>query len=247
MATRIARDYYKTLIIGPTGSGKTYGFRNLNALTTGFDNAEGKPLPFPHQFTSITKESKGGGIARPKNYQSVLAAFDKFAEDPTVDLIVLESISATFDMLLEECRTNFNGWDIWNAYNKSIGELVNKIKKVEKEVVITGHYEILNIEGAPEKRLKVKGKEWEGVFEKEFTIVLYSETKYKGGKPERYLYKLAGEGISAKCPPAIFGADVYDVDNDYKMVHDKIVAFATQSGTPTNQPSTQEFNAAVFA
>ena len=247
MATRIDRDYYKTLIIGPTGSGKTYGFRNLIATTTGFDNAENKPLPFPHQFVPVTKDSKGGGIARPKNYDSVIAAFDRFAGDPLIDLIVLESISATFDMLLEECRTNFSGWDIWNAYNKRIGELVNRIKKVEKEVVITGHYEILNIEGAPEKRLKVKGKEWEGVFEKEFTIVLYSETKYKAAKPEKYLYKLAGEGISAKCPPAIFGADVLEVENDFKMVHDRIVAFATRSGVPTNEPTLTEANAAIFA
>lgn len=244
MATRIERDYYKTLILSASGQGKTYGFRNVNPVATGLNNAENKPLPFPNQFVPA---SLGGTHARPKNYQSAVAAFDAFVKNPAISLIIWDSMSATFEMLLEECRTNFTGWDIWNAYNKSIGELISKIKKAEKEVVITGHYEILNIEGSPEKRMKVKGKEWEGVFEKEFTIVLYPEIKYKGGKPERYIYKLAAEGTSAKCPPAIFGEGVYEIDNDFKVFHDKVVAFATGSGTSTDQPTPAQAEATIFA
>lgn len=244
MATRIERDWYKTLLISSPGQGKTYGFRNVNPLTTGFINSENKPLPFTNQFVPV---ALGGTHARPKNYQSVLAAYKKFEDDPNINLIVIDSISATLDMLLEESRTNFSGWDVWNAYNKAIGELATKIKKTEKEVAITGHYEILNIEGAPEKRLKIKGKEWEGSFEKEFTIVLYPEIKYKGGKPERYIYKLAAEGTSAKCPPAIFGEGVYEVDNDFNAVHSKIVAFATASGTTTTQPTAAQAEASIFA
>lgn len=238
MATRIERDYYKTLIISPSGQGKTYGFRNLSETKTGFINAESKPLPFPKAFKYH---------ARPKKWAGINKAFDDFALNPEIDLIVLESFSAAFEMWIEECRTNYSGWDIWNAYNKGVGELLAKIKKAEKEVVITGHYEILNVEGSPEKRLKVKGKEWEGIIEKEFTIVMYSEIKYKSGKPDQYLYKLAGEGCSAKVPPAIFGEAVYDIPNDYKMVHDKIVEFAMRSATTTDQPSVSQVEQAIFA
>jgi hypothetical protein len=127
-------------------------------------------------------------------------------------------------------RTTFSGYDIWNNYNKQVGELMALIKRIEKEVFITSHYEILNIEGEPEKRVKVKGKEWEGVIEKEFTIVLYTTQKWKEDKPT-YSFKLAGEGISAKCPPMIFGDGVYVIPNDSKEVLDKVVEFATKSAT----------------
>lgn len=40
------RDYYKTLVVGASGRGKTYMFRDLDPNTTGFINVEDKPLPF---------------------------------------------------------------------------------------------------------------------------------------------------------------------------------------------------------
>lgn len=238
MATRIERDYYKTLIIGASGQGKTYGFRNMDAVKTGFINVENKPLPFPKAFKYH---------ARPKKWAGVQKAFDDYNTNPEIEVIILDSISAVWEIWVEECRSNYTGWDIWNAYNKGVGELLAKIKKVEKEVVMTGHYEILNIEGAPEKRLKVKAKEWEGTIEKEFTIVMYPEIKYKSGKPDRYIYKLAAEGCSAKCPPAIFGEGIYEIDNDFKVVHDKIVEFAMRSHTMTDTPSETQIETAIFA
>ena len=240
---RIERDYYKILLVSSSGQGKTYSFRNLVAAKTGFINAENKPLPFSNQYVPA---SSGGTLARPTKWAGVVKAFDDFSKNPAIDIIVLDSISAAFDMLLEEARTNFNGWDVWNYYNKMVGEFVSKIKKAEKEVVITGHYELLNIEGAPEKRLKMKGKEWEGVFEKEFTIVLYPEIKYKGGKPDSYWFKLASEGSSAKCPPSIFGDGVFEVPNDFKVVYDKVLAFAMGSSTTTNVPSEAEIDQTIF-
>jgi hypothetical protein len=238
MATRIERDYYKTLIISASGQGKTYGFRNMDANTTGFINAENKPLPFSKKFKYH---------AHPKKWAGVNAAFDDFAKDPAIDIIIIDSISAVFEMWVEECRANRSGYEIWNSYNKGIGELLTKIKNLDKEVVITGHYEMLNIEGAPEKRLKVKGKEWEGIIEKEFTIVLYPEIKYKSGKPERYIYKLAAEGCSAKCPPAIFGEGTYEIDNDFKIFNDKVVEFAMRSHTVTDAPTAAQVEQTIFA
>ena len=237
MATKTERDYYKTLIISASGQGKTFGFRNMDAVRTGFINAENKPLPFPKTFKHL---------ARPKKWAGVNAAFDDYAANPEINVIVIDSISAVFEMWVDECRANRSGYEIWNAYNKGIGELLNKIKFLEKEVAITGHYEMLNIEGAPEKRLKVKGKEWEGIIEKEFTVVLYPEIKYKSGKPEKYIYKLAAEGCSAKCPPFIFGEGTYEIDNDFKVFNDKLVEFAMKSSTITEVPVITPAEEALF-
>ena len=61
--------------------------------------------------------------------------------------------------------------------------------------------------------------------EKEFTIVLYGDSKFKeNGKPE-YFFKLAEENTSAKCPPAIFGEDVYHIPNDVNFILEKINEF----------------------
>lgn len=212
---KMNRDYYKVLIVSQSGKGKTYSFRNMDENKTGFINAENKPLPFIKNFAFH---------ARPKAFAGVMAALDDYAKNPDIDVIVLDSLSAAFEMLAEEARKNYSGWDIWNHYNKKIGEFLKKVKDIEKEVFITAHYELLNIEGETERRVKAKGKEWEGVIEKEFTIVLYAKDKYKGETPE-YFFKLAAEGSSAKCPPGIFGEGILQIENDSKKVLDKIQEF----------------------
>src|SRR5581483_8306837 len=218
---KLIRDYYKILLVGPTGTGKTDSFRNMDRQRTGFINAENKPMPFDGRFKYL---------ARPKKFGGVMKAFEDYANNPEIDIIVLDSLSAVFDMLVKEMRANFSGYDIWNNYNKMIGELFSKIKDTEKEVFITAHYEILNLEGDAEKRVKVKGKEWEGQVEKEFTIVLYTQQKWVDEKPV-YSFRTAGEGMSAKCPTGIFGEGVYVIPNDSKAVLDKVVEFAGKSAS----------------
>lgn len=68
-------------------------------------------------------------------------------------------------------------------------------------------------------------KEWEGVIEKEFTMVLYADSKFnQKGLPE-YYFNTVQENTSAKCPPDIFGADVIKVDNDANYILKKIFEF----------------------
>lgn len=214
-AKKEAIDFPKILYVGASGKGKTYSFRNMDENTTGFINVELKPLPFKKTFKYH---------AKPKQFAGVLKALEDYAANPEIDVIVIDSLSAVFEILLKEARDTYANFEIWNFYNKKIGELLNKVKLVEKEVFVTAHYEILTNEDDAEKRVKVKGKEWEGMIEKEFTFVLYAEDKFKGDKGE-YFLKLAGEGISAKCPPDVFGSDIMKVDNDSKVVLDKIRAF----------------------
>lgn len=209
------REYYKIAIVGTPGSGKTYGARTLDTQSTGFINIENKPLPFKNNFKYH---------ARPKNAASVLAALSDYSNNSDITLIVIDSFSAFVEMLLKEARATKRGFDVWNLYNEEIGKFLDLIKLAKKEVIITAHDETLNIEGAPEKRVKVKGKEWEGLIEKEFTIVLYTEKKFVEKKPQ-YNLVLVGEGMSAKCPPDIFGEDVMKIPNDYKEIHKAIINF----------------------
>ena len=212
----MARDFYKVLLVGQSGKGKTYSFRNMDPETTGFINVEDKPLPFKNKFKYH---------ARPKTITEVKTSLKEFADNPEINVIVFDSLSAYIEMLMYDCRATKKGFDVFNLYNEEVGKLLNFIKGIQKEIFITGHYEVLGIEGNQEKRFKIKGKEWEGVLEKEFTIVLYGDSKVnEAGKPEYSLYSFL-EGTSAKCPPDLLGKDVYKIGNDCNEIYNKIKEF----------------------
>lgn len=208
------RDYYKVLILSQSGKGKTFSARNLNPDTTGFINIENKPLPFRNNFKYHAKPSKWNGV---------LKAVEDYSNNPEIDVIFADSFSAYSDLLLEDFRQIYKGFDIWSNYNMRIGEFFKRVKAANKEVFVTGHYENINIEGDKEKRAKVKAKEWEGVIEKEFTVVLYGDSKFNEDK-NNYFFITAGDGISAKCPPDLFDNKL-KLDNDCKILLEKIQKF----------------------
>lgn len=209
-------DFYKTLIVGASGSGKTYAMRNLNKDTTAIINVEYKPLPFKGKFKRMDTLT----------FKDAYLAIKKASDNPDIKTIVIDSLSAYLESLNREATASKKGYDVWSMYNAGISDLLTLIKTVQKEVIVTAHYEILNLEGSFEKRVKANGKQWEGVIEKEFTIVMYADKKYNDKtKKFDYYFSLAGEGLSAKCPPDIFGEDILQIENDYQFIIDKIEEF----------------------
>ncbi len=212
--------FYKVLEIGESGGGKTYSFRNMDRNTTLFVNIENKPLPFAGQFKHTII---------PSTPQDVLAALMNGSANPAITQIVIDSFSAYVDMLLLQARAIKTGYEVWGYYNEYIGKFNDYVKKVQKEVFVTAHYEVLTDElgGIKKKRAKVKGKEWESFIEKDYTIVLYAESKVEfGQKKAKHFFTLQADGTnSAKTPPAIFGEDVIIIDNDSNLVLQKIREF----------------------
>lgn len=210
-------DFYKTLLVSQSGKGKTYSARNLNPETTGFINVEGKPLPFKNKFKNYIV---------PKSHTDALVALKAYIKEEEITCIFFDSFSAFTDLLLTVARQQFKGFDVWNYYNTEITNLLMTLKYANKEIFVTTHYELLMNEGYAEKRAKVKGKEWEGMIEKEFTIVLYGENKFENPnkKPEYYFVTVLEDG-SAKCPPDILGEDIFKIENDANLVLEKINAF----------------------
>lgn len=148
------RDYYKVLLVGATGSGKTYTFQGMDINSTGFINVEDKPLPFKNEF----KYHK-----RVTNYQEVLSVLIDYAKNPEIKCIVVDSFSAYLESVVKEARATKKGFDVWSMVAEEIGRFNTLVKRIQKEMFVTAHYEILNVEGAPEKRVKTKGKEYEGL------------------------------------------------------------------------------------
>jgi len=210
------QENYKILVVSASGKGKTYSFRNVDPETFGFVNIENKPLPFKNKFKYHSRPT-----SRIEAYNIIV----EYAKNPEITAIGVDSFSAYADLVMAEARQTQKGYDIFNFYNDNISKFFDLIKKIKKEVILTAHYEILGIEGAMEKRVKVKGKEWEGLTEKEFTIVLFGDNKFlENGKPE-YFFKLVEENTSAKCPPDIFGETVYKIPNDIQYLLTKIQEF----------------------
>jgi hypothetical protein len=210
------RDYYKVLLVGQSGRGKTFSFRNMNPETTGFINSEDKPLPFKNKFLNHS---------RPKTVIETKAILKQYAADPAIKSICFDSLSSYMDLLLSECRETKKGFDIWMTYADELAKFLKFIKSIEKEVFLTAHYEILGIEGSPEKRVKSKGKEFEGMIEKDFTVVLYADNKFDDKGVPQYFLNAVGEGTSAKCPPDLLGAGITRIDNDCQKVFEDILEF----------------------
>ena len=143
------KDYYQVLLIGASGKGKTYSFRNMNPLTTAFINIENKPLPFKNEFKYYSK---------PTTTAEVKAIITRCNEIAEIDCVVVDSMSAYFDMLLAEARATKKNFDVWNLYNEEIGKFCKILQRLNKHSLISAHYEwIQDEDGARERRLKVKG------------------------------------------------------------------------------------------
>lgn len=187
------RSSYQIAIVGSSGRGKTYSFRNVDQKTTGFINMENKPLPFIANFEHYST---------PSNWQEAYNKLIEFAKNDKIKLVVFDSFSAYIDSVLRTSRETKKGFDVWNSYNEHIGQILNIIKRYPKDLIVTAHSELVETEeGIAEKRISTKGKEWKGLVEKEFTIVNYAGLKVEGDKRE-YILELNSDGTtSAKTPP----------------------------------------------
>lgn len=203
-------DYGKALILGQSGYGKTYMFRNCDPETFGFINAERKPLPFRKKF-------KFHG--RPANWYSFIRNLEDYGKNDNIQAIGIDSQSAAFDMLYQECQTNFKGYDIYSTFNKQVVQFFNLLKDINKDMIITGHDEILLIEGYKQKRAKIHGKQYEGRVEALYTVVMYADKELKEDVESFFLRTMVPD-TSSKVPPDMFPGR--KVPNDAVHIFEKM-------------------------
>ncbi len=96
-------DFYKVLVIGSSGMGKTYAAKNLQEETTALINVEDKPLPWNKKFKIHS---------RPKNSTEVMASLIEAGKDDAIKVIVFDSFSMYMDMVLREARATKKGFAI---------------------------------------------------------------------------------------------------------------------------------------
>ena len=91
---------YQIMIVGSSGKGKTYSFRNMNPNTCGFINMEGKPLPFINKFKYYYS---------PNSWQDAYTKLIEFAKIPEITEVVFDSFSAYMDSVLKTARETKKG------------------------------------------------------------------------------------------------------------------------------------------
>jgi energy-coupling factor transporter ATP-binding protein EcfA2 len=220
------------LIIGPSGSGKTSCLRNMNPDTTKIVNHERKGLPFRN-------------AVKFKHHSLINSTSDLTAElmmksgtDPAIEAIVIDSFQSVDEELLSTCRNTYKGFDVYTYHNKIMLDFVKQSKSLglplingqpkkggPKFVVWIGLDEILSITqtgggSRSVRRLKVEGRELQGVIEKEFTIVLFTEVipETVGGKEVmRYKFMTNTDGVTSAKTPMEMYSEKY-IDNDLNKV-----------------------------
>lgn len=219
----MARTY---LILGPSGRGKSTSLRNLDKTTTLLINSERKALPF--------KGAKGFVEVRPKTVKEFMDNLNKYKSSTKLKTLVIDSFSAFADMVVHEMRIIYSGFDVWSKNSEKLYEFFKIIKEYNDNninVIIIGHDETLEGDTGTVKRLKVKGKEWEGVVEKEFDVVLWANVVMQDETNASYQFITQTNGVyPAKSP---LGMLPREIDNDMKLILDKAIEYDEE---PTSEP-----------
>lgn len=228
-------DQLQLLIVGPSGSGKTTSFRNLDRQTTEYINMEEKALPFPREFKFhhhpmvIDSRDPDSELEPSLVLAQFKAAMTTAIKNPKSDSIIVDSFTKWDEMLLSYHRIVNKGYDIYNGHNEAVKKLLNRYKGCGKPIVWTGIDEVIKVETPDEfdvlgRRLKVYGRELEGSIEKEFPMVLYTETVKQADKSMKYFFRTHSDGLcSAKTPMGMFKQDL--IDNDLQAVLERVVEF----------------------
>lgn len=201
------------LIEGPSGRGKSSSFRNLPPNESLIINAERKALPF-RGASKFRQE-------RPKNLKELFDILNKYKTSKKLKVLVVDSLSAVADMIDHEMGIIYSGYDIWRKYGEKLYEMFKILKEYNDNgiyVILTGHDETISGDNGemPQKRLKIKGKQWEGIVEKEFDIVLWANVTVIDETNVKYTFKTQTNGIIPAKSPA--GMLPLEIDNDVQLV-----------------------------
>jgi len=201
-------------ICGPSGTGKSSSLRNLDPETTAILNIEQKALPFK-------KAGKFKMNINCKTYADFFKGFQKALSSEKVEVVVIESFTALTEAIYREGSKMHDGFDLWDFYSKEIDKILHMSKSENKFVVFLGIDEFIDDseKGVAERYIKVQGRVWRKSIEKEFVIVLYTDTMLTEEDELRYIFvtnKVPGRrNISAKSPaemlPPIMENDLNEV------------------------------------
>ena len=123
----------KLLLTGLSNTGKTNALRTLDPKTTFVVSIDGKPFPFsiPHSnfssFPSVEGLIKGYTDANGNHIDGIADKINKFrtATKAYPETIVIDTVSRVFQIISDNCATQYKGFDVHSNISKEIAKFNN--------------------------------------------------------------------------------------------------------------------------
>lgn len=172
------------LIVGKSGSGKSFSGINLDPKTTFWINCiNTKSLPFPGwraEYKRVTPENMDGNLAYPKDNDAVLRALTHAEKNKEVrEIIIDDSQELMSDVYVN--TSDQNGYGKFITIGKNFKKLLNKVGDMRDDIIV---YAIMHVEIDQLGCLKAKtvGKMVDQYMEPETRVnnVLYSIVSESG-------------------------------------------------------------------
>ena len=179
----------KILILGRSGSGKSFSLHSLDPKKTAIINTDKQELSFgnPGYNTVVADQASGApdfnksNMVNTDKMSSVVATFDAWEAREDIDTIVIDTLThlITADYVHNTIGKDFKSYQ---KMGKGVWMFLDKIRDSKKNVLVFGHIEhTFNDMGDRVLKMKTQGKMIDA-FEPEsyFTSLFYSEVVKDG-------------------------------------------------------------------
>ncbi len=170
--------HYPVLLASETGSGKTFAFSQLTPAEkarTYVLNFDGKAIS--DDDSEFLKVFHGFDIKDIEMVDKIEQQIITVLADDRVDRLLLDTFTLMTKLFNRWAAEHFSGFDVWNAYNNAITQILEGIKSATltygKFVYVTAHYPP-KVGMAPNSKRYVttKGKEHTNIVEESFSTVV---------------------------------------------------------------------------
>jgi hypothetical protein len=213
--------YPATLVVGPSGTGKSTSIENLDPAKTCIFNVEGKALPFKK-----ANEFKYHAVIDPNQPLKLIGKMRGLLDQKHnyIEVVVVEGFDKWSQLLLEwttaETKNHKNRFERYSMHNFWILEffkLLKELKSSGRYVFVIGHDDIVETHsGSTFRAMSVNGQQWSGKCEREVEMVLFTEVERRDNENHYYFQTQSDGDTTAKTPKGMF--DEYRIENDLAKV-----------------------------
>jgi hypothetical protein len=204
------------LVLGKSGSGKSASLRNFSPDEVGIINVMGKPLPFKSQIKTVST----------RNYDAI----QKILSEAKSDSIVIDDAGYLITDYFMTRHANAGGGNaVFQLYNELADRFYSLLVSIQSlpadRIVYVFMHEDENDSGSIKPKTIGKLLDEKVNVEGLFTIVLRCI-----GDQQKHVFMTQTSGYDvAKSPIGMF--DTLEIDNDLKMVDQKIRNFYELKGS----------------
>lgn len=170
--------HYPVLLASETGSGKTYAFSQLSPeekARTYILNFDGKAIS--EDDSEFLKVYHAFDIEDIDMVDKIEQQIITVLSNDKVDRLLLDTFTLMTKLFNRWAAKHFTGFDVWNAYNNAITQILECIKSATltygKFTYVTAHYPPrLGMAPNSKRYVTTKGKEHTNIIEESFSTVV---------------------------------------------------------------------------